>query len=61
MRKNVHYEYDIVSGLDQSVVLAEAPTRAKARIKKRRLDNKKPQETHRIIQRCYTVVTKHVR
>lgn len=61
MRKDVHYEYDIVSGLDQTVVLDEAPTREKARQIKRYLDSEQPQETHRIVQRRYTVVTKHIR
>lgn len=59
--RNVQYEYDIVAGLDQSVVLDEADTREEARNIKRRLDSEKPQEKHRIIQRCYTVVTKHIR
>jgi len=61
MRKDVHYEYEIVGGLDQSVVLKEAPTREKARQYKRDLDAAKPQETHRIVQRRFTVVTKHIR
>jgi len=61
MRKDVHYEYDIVGGLDQTVVLDEAPTREKARQIKRDLDSQKPQETHRIVQRRYTLVTKHIR
>lgn len=61
MKKGVHYEYEIVGGLNQSVVLDEAPTREKARVIKRDLDSKNPQETHRIIQHCYTKVTRQIR
>lgn len=61
MKKNVHYEYEIVGGLDQSVVLKTAGTREEARQQKRRLDRKQPNETHRIIQYRHTVAVQQVR
>lgn len=61
MQKNVSYEYEIVSGLEQHLVLDEAGTRKEARVIKRRLDSQKPQEKHRIVQHRYTVETKQIR
>ncbi len=61
MRKNEHYEYDIVNGLDPSTVLAESATREQARQVKRTLDSYSPQSKHRIIQRHYVVNVKEIR
>ena len=51
--KTLRYEYDIISGLNQKVILDQATTRQTARNIKRTLDQKEPQVTHRIIQRRY--------
>lgn len=55
--RQVHYEYDIVSGLNKSKVLKKEFTRREARQTKREMDGESPQLKHRIVQRRYVLST----